>query len=201
MAGLRERKKAESRQRMLDVAKQLFIERGYSSTTMEDIADQAGFGVATLYNYFRTKEGIFATMAREDMTVLERAGEQALSRLPDDPVDAVYALLQVYNRVYEFISYGLMQDFLVQSKSAGPLHEVSVWVLGWQHNQVVRALGQRQNSGAVSPELDCELAAKIVIDLLVRHNQRVADPSSEEGELGHLRHSTALILKGWVRTD
>ena len=49
---------------MLDTAKRLFIENGYSKTNMEDIAEQAGFGVATVYNYFKTKEGMFAAMGR-----------------------------------------------------------------------------------------------------------------------------------------
>ena len=184
---------------MLNVAKRLFIERGYSSTTMEDIAGQAGFGVATLYNYFKTKEGIFATMAREDMAMLERAGEDVLDQLPADPIDAACALLRVYNRVYEFISYGLMQEFLLQSRSSGPLRDVAVWVVGWQHGQIARALGHCQRNGSIRPELDCELAANIVIDLLVRHHQRTAAPSIRSGDLAHLRRSVALILNGWIR--
>lgn len=199
MTGLRQRKKAESRQKMLDAAKRLFIEHGYSRTTMDEIADKAGFGVATLYNYFRTKEGVFATMARDDMALLERAGEEVLGRLPEDPVDAVYELLKVYNRVYEFISYSVMHEFLFyQSKGSGPLHEVSRWVLGWQHDQVARALQQCQQRGSVTDELDRELAAKVVVDLQIRHNQRVQDPSSEAGDLRYLNLSVALILKGWL---
>ena len=88
---------------MLDVAKRLFIERGYSGTTMEDIAEEAGFGVATLYNYFRKKEGIFATMAREDMTVLEQAGgsrTQPLARQPDRRGLRTLACLQPGVRVH-----------------------------------------------------------------------------------------------------
>ena len=42
MQTLRQKKKAVSRQRMLDTAKRLFIDNGYSKTTMEEIAEQAG---------------------------------------------------------------------------------------------------------------------------------------------------------------
>jgi len=197
MAGLRSRKKAENRQKMLDTAKHLFIERGYSRTTMEDIAAHAGFGVATLYNYFRTKAGIFATMARDDMSELERQGEVMLQKLPEDPVQAVYGLLKVYNRVYDFISYAVMQEFIIQSKSSGPLHEVAAWVLGWQHRQVASALQLCQERGSVSRLLDTDLAAEIIIDLHVRHDQRLTE-TSEPRDLSHLEASLQLILHGWL---
>ncbi len=197
MTGLRSRKKAESRQKMLDTAKRLFIERGYSRTTMEDIADHAGFGVATLYNYFRTKEGVFATMARDDMSVLERKGEETLKHLSENPMEAVCGLLKVYNGVYDFISYAVMQEFIIQSKSSGPLHEVSSWVLHWQQSQVARALQLCQKRGSVSRALDSELAADIIIDLHVRHDQRLTE-SSEHRDLSHLEASVALILHGWL---
>ena len=76
MQTLRQKKKVVSRQRMLDTAKRLFIENGYSRTTMEEIAEQAGFGVATLYNYFKTKEGMFAAMAHDDMSELRALEKQ-----------------------------------------------------------------------------------------------------------------------------
>ena len=45
----------QTRQRMLDSARELFIGDGYGSTTMERIAKHAGVAVQTLYYTFRTK--------------------------------------------------------------------------------------------------------------------------------------------------
>jgi AcrR family transcriptional regulator len=196
--GLRDRKKAESRQRMLDAAKALFVENGYSKTNMEEIAERAGFGVATLYNYFKTKEGVFATMAREDMAVLKQRGEHSLAQHNPDPVSAVYDLLQIYNRVFEFISYGAVQEFQDQAKTSGPLHDVSAWVHGWQQNQVCRALRYCQSQGTVSEGLDCELAAEIVIDQLVRHSQRMRHISIHPPDISHLKSVLELMLAGWL---
>lgn len=196
--GLRDRKKAESQQKMLDTAKTLFIDNGYAKTNMEEIAEQAGFGVATLYNYFGTKEGMFATMAREDMAVLKQRGEAALSKHNTDPVAAVYGLLEVYNQVYEFISSRLMREFQDQSRTSGPLHEVSAWVLGWQQNQVARALLHCQDQGTVSEQLNCDLTAEIVIDQLVRHSQRLREISLHPPNIDHLKSVLELILQGWL---
>ena len=48
-------KKKEVRQAILDSAFDLFSERGYHDTTLQDIADFAGVGVSSLYSYFPSK--------------------------------------------------------------------------------------------------------------------------------------------------
>lgn len=199
MNTLRDRKKTASRQKMLDVAKRLFIERGYSKTTMEDIADQAGFGVATLYTYFKTKEGVFAAMARVDMSELQEAGEQALQDPGDDPLEAIWGLLTIYNRVYDYISWGLMNEFIANTKTKGPLRETAVWVQKWQADQVSRVLLQGQARGRVSKELDTVLASEIIIDLLLRYNTRSNAAADVKPAFVRLKQAAALVLTGWLR--
>ncbi len=53
------KQKIETRQAILDAAVALIIEKGFRATSMRAIAQQAGVGDATIYNYFPTKEAIF----------------------------------------------------------------------------------------------------------------------------------------------
>jgi TetR/AcrR family transcriptional regulator, mexJK operon transcriptional repressor len=48
------------RMELVDVAEQLFLERGFSDTTMQMIAERAGASKETLYRYFASKELLFA---------------------------------------------------------------------------------------------------------------------------------------------
>jgi AcrR family transcriptional regulator len=57
--GLRERKKRETRQRISDIATGLFLEHGFVSVTMADVAEAADVSVNTVYNYFPAKEDLF----------------------------------------------------------------------------------------------------------------------------------------------
>ena len=59
MPGLRERKKAETRDRIASAARQLFLEHGYDAVTVTAVADAADVSPATVFNYFRTKEELF----------------------------------------------------------------------------------------------------------------------------------------------
>lgn len=47
------------RERMLEVAKDLFVKNGYNSTTTADIVKYSGSSKGTLYYHFETKENLF----------------------------------------------------------------------------------------------------------------------------------------------
>ncbi|MGW4960144.1 TetR/AcrR family transcriptional regulator [Nonomuraea sp. NPDC004186] len=58
--GLRERKKRETRQRIADVAMGLFMAKGFDNVTVAEVARAADVSVNTVFNYFSTKEDLFA---------------------------------------------------------------------------------------------------------------------------------------------
>jgi AcrR family transcriptional regulator len=53
--GLRERKKQRTRAAIVTASQQLFAERGYAATTLEDICDEAEVALPTLFRHFETK--------------------------------------------------------------------------------------------------------------------------------------------------
>ncbi len=56
--GRRERNKRLAKQRLYDSALELFNERGYENTTIEDIAERADVARGTFFNHFRRKEDL-----------------------------------------------------------------------------------------------------------------------------------------------
>jgi AcrR family transcriptional regulator len=75
----RERKRAETRERIFRAALQLFAERGYLETTVEDITEAADVGKGTFFNYFPTKEHVLAQYGEERVEQVSRALERARS--------------------------------------------------------------------------------------------------------------------------
>jgi AcrR family transcriptional regulator len=81
--GLRERRKLETRQRLLQAAKEHFEEHGYDDVTVADIAADAGVSVKTLFQHFRSKEDLLLaelTEIHDDM--LRALRERDRSRTP-----------------------------------------------------------------------------------------------------------------------
>ncbi|MEX2205195.1 MAG: TetR/AcrR family transcriptional regulator [Myxococcota bacterium] len=75
---MRERKKHETRRRLLAEARRLFASPGYFATSIEQIAQAADVAPATLFNYFPSKDALVAELAGE---VFETLREQ-LDRAP-----------------------------------------------------------------------------------------------------------------------
>jgi AcrR family transcriptional regulator len=63
--GLRERKKAKTRQTIAGVAAELFAEHGYDAVTMLDVARAADVSDQTVYNHFPTKPDLVLDLAEE----------------------------------------------------------------------------------------------------------------------------------------
>ncbi|HEY1618774.1 MAG TPA: TetR/AcrR family transcriptional regulator [Streptosporangiaceae bacterium] len=94
-AGLRERKKRETRQWISDVATTLFTERGFDTVTISDVAQAAGVAKMTVTNYFSRKEDL--VFDRADMIIAglarivaeRRPGESMLAAIRRDFAEAI----------------------------------------------------------------------------------------------------------------
>jgi AcrR family transcriptional regulator len=75
----RERRRLETRERIYRAALQIFAERGYLETTVEDITEAADVGKGTFFNYFPTKEHVLATYGEQRVAAIELALKKARS--------------------------------------------------------------------------------------------------------------------------
>lgn len=73
-----ERRKARTNRRLLEVAKQLFSEKGIYWAKVEDITELADQGKGTFYKYFDSKEAIIRTLLEEGLDELSAKTEQAV---------------------------------------------------------------------------------------------------------------------------
>ena len=90
----RERKKKETRQRLLQSALESFREKGYSATTIEDITQQADVAKGTFFNYFASKEALL-----DDVSVWHvgrlRAALDVGQGAPASPVARIKLLMRL----------------------------------------------------------------------------------------------------------
>ena len=87
--GLRERRKRQTRERIVAEGLRLFAERGYGATTCEQIAAAADVSPATFYRYFPTKEDVVLRDEYDPLLVAALA-----DRPPGEhPIDAVVAAI------------------------------------------------------------------------------------------------------------
>ena len=70
--GLRERKKARTRQLIVDAAARLFAARGYENVAVGDVAREADVAEQTVYNYFPTKQQLVTDREQQIQEQLDR---------------------------------------------------------------------------------------------------------------------------------
>lgn len=67
---------------LIEAARELFFEKGYSGTTMELVSRRAGFSKRTVYLYFKNKDDLFLAVASQGL-------EQLQASLEDVDVDGL----------------------------------------------------------------------------------------------------------------
>lgn len=90
--GLRELKKARTREAIIDAAIALFERQGYDATTVEDIAAAADVSPRTFFRYFDSKLDVVMADKRSDEHLLEPL--VAARPASEGPVEAMYQVLR-----------------------------------------------------------------------------------------------------------
>jgi AcrR family transcriptional regulator len=96
---LTEEEQIRRRHEIFDASVKLFLKNGFQETSMREIADAAGIGKSTLYDYFRTKDEILV-WGVEDliMNLTVEVGEIVIQ-----PAPAIERLRQVLKRNLEVL--------------------------------------------------------------------------------------------------
>jgi AcrR family transcriptional regulator len=111
--GRRERRSAETRERLFRSALDLFARKGFTETTVEDITEAADVGKGTFFNYFPSKDHILLAFGEMQLGKLDSAVAEARStgepmpqflrslgvRMTQEPIrnpGIIRALLQAY---------------------------------------------------------------------------------------------------------
>lgn len=71
---------SKTRQKLVDVARQLFAKNGLENTTMNDIAQQSGKGRRTLYTYFKSKDEIYYAVIEGELERLSDKLDEVAAR-------------------------------------------------------------------------------------------------------------------------
>lgn len=95
----RAREKSETRDKILDAARELFITHGYEGVSMRKVAEKIEYSPTAIYLHFADKEDLFHQLCQEDFGRLAAVFQSAAM-----PSDAV-ARIQEIGRVY--VEFGL----------------------------------------------------------------------------------------------
>lgn len=94
IATRKERQKEELRTKILEVAKALFIERGFEETSIRNIAERIEYSPTTIYLHFKDKDDIFYALHQEGFVLLNQYF-RVLQNV-EDPFERLKAITRAY---------------------------------------------------------------------------------------------------------
>lgn len=121
-----ERKKEETKQKIVSVAVALFQKNGFAATSMEQIAEEVDIAKGTLYNYFPVKEAILSEYIRRSFQEKNAERLQRLRSLPDTRSRLAFMLgmlitgVKTQPEIFErFFTYQLQSILSLQKPESG----------------------------------------------------------------------------------
>jgi AcrR family transcriptional regulator len=94
------RRKAHTAAAILNAAEQLFRDRGFQATTIEEIAELADVSVGSVYVHFRSKQGLYLALVERALDLNEEAMAQDTMPADASALDRVLAAGDAYLRFH-----------------------------------------------------------------------------------------------------
>ncbi len=159
--GRRERKKEETRRRITLAALELFHEKGFDATTVDEITERADVAKGTFFNYFPKKESVLEALSEEWM---ERAQEHAAhhGRTASERILAVFGgVAQSYG---EDRSLARMLVRVSMERMVCPEPDATRTGL---YQKVVAAIRDGQASGEFRPDVEPDAVFGVVASVFL----------------------------------
>ncbi len=169
----------EKRAELLKAAEALFIERGYASTTADDIATAAGVSVGTFYNYFRNKRQILLAMALlrlSDIFTHLRLTQMDLAH-GDRRLAIRDAITSIVASGRQQGLRGVWQQLMSLEPELAPYQTI---VRRYAINMIEERLNAAREQGGVWPDLDIPGTSLAIYSLLDNISSRREDDLPED---------------------
>lgn len=199
--GLRERKRQQRRQRILEVSRALFERDGFDTTSIEGIAAAVDVSPGTIYKFFPTKIDILTALLQEDLQTRREGMPDIEPEAGQAPEEAVLQLLEQDIRALELLSrsdVALITAHAIATGSSTQTGRIYAAIDDYGRKRIHSLLCKLQNSGALRPSVDTKLLSKLIFSLAngEYYAWLIGQPGSMEEAMSRLRHYLAIIFAG-----
>ena len=193
---LRERQRQERERLILRAASDLFVERGYHDTSMDDIAARVGIAKGTVYLHFASKEDLTLALLEQGVREFTQSLDAILSAdgTPRDKLESVFG---VYSAMTDG-SFQLFSTIFRNPEVIARLHEKRE-VIGalWDEPRarLTEVLEEGKAAGEFDPTMPTPIMLSLLLGLLAPHRwERPVEAKLPSAEVA--RHISRFFFKG-----
>lgn len=191
------------RKRILAAAERLFIQQGVDGVTLARIAEEARLSRVTLYEYFSSKQEIAWAVFREVVRELREAVEKEVLQKEGNGLQKVERFFALYGELLEsspeHLRFIAQFNYLyAREGNAERLREMVEEIWPGAYSLQARLIREGMADGSIRPDLDAELAAVAIKNLINGIVSRLA--LLEENIRGEFHHEALEIYHEISRT-
>ena len=159
--GIQERKERERearREEIIDAADRIFIEKGLSASTMDEVAEAAELSKGTLYLYYRSKEDLYLAFTLRGMEIMHKLFLDAVST-EENPIklilnleEAYYAFFRDHRHYFRALYFFESPEF--ETQISEPMREQCLLVDRKIWDVVIRVMRRGIDEGFLHGDLD-----------------------------------------------
>lgn len=187
-------------------ALELFVERGYAATRLEDVARQAGVSKGTLYLYFDSKEALFKAVVREGLVPALERGERMLEEHRGSAAVLLRELIVGWWELIGNTPFGGLPKLMFSECRNFP--ELGRFYYEEVISRGYRLIGQVVERGMATGEfkrMEPDYVTRLVTAPLVllaiwRHSFDFCDSRKLDPKI-YIEHQIGLLLEGLVQED
>ena len=153
---------------LLAAGLELFVERGYAATRLDDVAKRAGVSKGTVYLYFPGKQDLFKAVVREGLVPLLERGEKMVAEHKGSAVDLIRELVRGWWDGFGLTPYaGIPKLMVSECRNFPELGKFYVDEVITRGQKLVRAALRRGLDSGEFRKIDPDYVARLVFAPLV----------------------------------
>ncbi|MEE8398321.1 MAG: TetR/AcrR family transcriptional regulator [Desulfobacterales bacterium] len=147
----RERKKLETRDRILSVAREMLASQGFEATTLDQIAEGSDVSNATFYNYFPNKDALLRKITEIEIEDIGQVIAQDTAHI-SSPLDMIRHAMELFysdaSPVLHVIRHVLLDRVMHAKTVPEPIAELN------NHENVIEMIRQAQDQNELPSDID-----------------------------------------------
>ena len=160
----RERRKQARPGELLDAALDLFVEKGFSATRVDEVAARAGVSKGTLFLYFQSKEDLFKAVVRENIANKFPTWQEEFLTFEGTCSDMLrYALTSWWERIGKTRASGITKLVMSEAQNFPEIAAFYQEEVIQPGNAMIRRILERGVQSGEFREMNLEQAVHIIV--------------------------------------
>jgi AcrR family transcriptional regulator len=202
-----ERRKEARPHELLAAALDLFVERGFASTRLEDVARRAGVSKGTLYLYYENKEELFKAVVRNSIVPAIGEAEVSIAESDDHSADLLrFIIHNWWERLGATKASGIIK---LMTAEAGNFPELGQFYQEEVINRGARMISSMLERGIARAEfrpVDVTMMTQVIVAPMLmlitwKHSQVGPCPRAQLDPMAFLDTFLDVSLRGLLSTN